>query len=76
MNGWSQDKKMKNIGRWNQLRLHDGIEGFMLRLLTQVGGWSLPRAHVHLAQMRKELKSLRTHAYLPGTVVYGRKPLP
>jgi hypothetical protein len=49
MNGWSQDKKMKNIGRWNQLRLHDGIEGFMLRY--------------------------RTHAYLPGTVVYGRKSL-
>jgi SAM-dependent methyltransferase len=75
INGWSQDKKMKNIGRWNQLRLHDGIEGFMLRLLTQVGGWSLSRAQLHLAQMRKELTSYRTHAYLPGTVVYGRKPL-
>jgi hypothetical protein len=30
---------------------------------------------VHLAQMRKELKSYRAHAYLPGTVVYARKPL-
>jgi SAM-dependent methyltransferase len=91
MNGWPKDEKMKNIGRWNQLRLMDGVEGFMLRLLTQVGGvsvtspqretmtndsqWSVPRAQLHLAQMRKELKSLRTHAYLPGTVVYGRKPI-
>lgn len=38
MNGWPEDKKQKNIGRWNQLRLHEGIEGFMIRLLTQVGG--------------------------------------
>lgn len=75
MNGWPQDRKLKNIGRWNQLRLHEGVEGFMLRLLTQVGGWSLARAQVFLAQMRRELKSTKTHAYLPGTVVYGRKPL-
>ncbi|KAH7109416.1 S-adenosyl-L-methionine-dependent methyltransferase [Dendryphion nanum] len=38
INGWSEDRKMKNIGRWNQLRLKGGIEGFMIRLLTQVGG--------------------------------------
>ncbi|KAI4688976.1 hypothetical protein J4E81_007693 [Alternaria sp. BMP 2799] len=75
MNGWPTDKKLKNIGRWNQLRLMDGVEGFMLRLLTQVGGWSVARAQLHLAQMRKELKSYRTHAYLPGTVVYARKPM-
>jgi ubiquinone/menaquinone biosynthesis C-methylase UbiE len=74
MNGWPTDKKLKNIGRWNQLRLMDGVEGFMLRLLTQVGGWSVARAQLHLAQMRKELKSYKTHAYLPGTVVYARKP--
>jgi hypothetical protein len=41
MNGWSKDKKLKNIGRWNQLRLMDGVEGFMLRLLTQAGGVSI-----------------------------------
>lgn len=41
MNGWPEDEKARNIGRWNQLRLMDGVEGFMLRLLTQVGGVSL-----------------------------------
>jgi hypothetical protein len=40
MNGWPREEKMKTIGRWNQLRLMDGVEGFMLRLLTQVGGVS------------------------------------
>jgi len=46
MNGWPKDEKLKNIGRWNQLRLMDGVEGFMLRLLTQVGG-------VGISQSRK-----------------------
>lgn len=38
MNGWPEDRKLKDIGRWNQLRLHEGVESFMLRLLTQVEG--------------------------------------
>lgn len=40
MNGWSRDPKLKEIGRWNQLRLHDGVESFMLRLLTTAKGVS------------------------------------
>tara|TARA_R110002003_G_scaffold463_2_gene20028 strand:- start:662 stop:1303 length:642 start_codon:yes stop_codon:yes gene_type:complete len=50
MNGWPREEKMKTIGRWNQLRLMDGVEGFMLRLLTQVGGVShaLPGCEVPL----------------------------
>lgn len=38
MNGWSKDPRMREIGRWNQVRLHEGIEGMMLRLLTKAGG--------------------------------------
>lgn len=34
MNAWPSDPQLREIGRWNQLRLHDGIEGFMLRILT------------------------------------------
>jgi hypothetical protein len=41
VNGWPKEEKLKNIGRWNQLRLMDGVEGFMLRLLTQIGGVSV-----------------------------------
>jgi hypothetical protein len=40
INGWHPDPRLKEIGRWNQLRLHSGIEGFMLRLLTMVGNVS------------------------------------
>jgi SAM-dependent methyltransferase len=38
MGPWSSDKKMKELGRWNQLRIEQGIEGFAMRLLTNVGG--------------------------------------
>jgi hypothetical protein len=55
MNGWPTDKKLKNIGRWNQLRLMDGVEGFMLRLLTQVGGVS--SIHTELGRMFTNTRS-------------------
>lgn len=51
MNGWPNPvhrthgddgdkpwKRLREIGVWNQLRLYDGVEGFMLRLLTVAGG--------------------------------------
>lgn len=46
MNGWPEDRKMKNIGRWNQLRLNEGVEGFTMRLLTQVGEVRLAKSYV------------------------------
>lgn len=30
MNGWREDPKLRELGRWNQLRLHEGIEGMMI----------------------------------------------
>lgn len=31
-------QSLRDLGRWNQLRLYYGVEGFMLRLLTSTGG--------------------------------------
>jgi hypothetical protein len=31
-------QRLRELGRWNQLRLYYGVEGFMLRLLTTTGG--------------------------------------
>jgi hypothetical protein len=38
MNGWSRNQKLKDLGMWNQLRLFNGVEDFMLRPLTQIFG--------------------------------------
>ncbi|KAF4624687.1 hypothetical protein G7Y89_g13482 [Cudoniella acicularis] len=87
MNGWPSpefrthgndgDKtwqRLRELGIWNQLRLYDGVEGFMIRLLTTIKKWPYEEAQLFLAQMRKELKDLKIHAYLDVSVVHGRKP--
>jgi hypothetical protein len=41
-------RRQREIGVWNQLRLYDGVEGFMLRLLTVAGGVRLlPSYRMH-----------------------------
>ncbi|KDB21827.1 hypothetical protein H109_06217 [Trichophyton interdigitale MR816] len=74
MNGWSKDPKLRELGRWNQVRLHGGVEGYMLRLLTTALRWPYEEAQLFLAQMRTTLRDYKTNAYLPGTIVYARKP--
>jgi hypothetical protein len=71
---WSDDPKLHELGRFNQLRLSGGIEGFMLRLLTTSLEWPYLQAQVHLAKMRSSIRDYRTHAYLPVTIVTARKP--
>lgn len=46
----------------------------MLRLLTSTLRWPYDSAQIFLAQMRAALRDYKTPAYLPGTVVYARKP--
>lgn len=72
---WSDNRKLHELGRWNQFRLHGGLETFMLRLLTSTLEWPYSQAQVFLARMRVSLRDYRTHAYLPLTVVTARKPL-
>lgn len=73
-NRWSKDPKLRELGRWNQVRLHGGVEGYMLRLLTTALRWPYEEAQLFLAQMRTTLRDYKTNAYLPGTIVYARKP--
>lgn len=42
----------------------DGLEGFTLRLLTQVLGWNYTEVQVFLAAVRKALNDQTTHIYL------------
>lgn len=62
--------KIADAGWWGEF-----IPLNLVSVHANVLQWSVARAQVHLAQMRRELRSVKTHAYLPGTVVYGRKPL-
>ncbi|MCJ1375148.1 hypothetical protein MMC20_006382 [Loxospora ochrophaea] len=35
---WSEDPKLKELGRWNQVHLLEGMEGFVLAWLTRIMG--------------------------------------
>ncbi|KAK5000489.1 hypothetical protein LTR66_000644, partial [Elasticomyces elasticus] len=63
LNPWSKDKRMKEIGFWNRQRTLEGMEGFMLRLLTNTGN-AIEKAQVFLAEMRMALKDKSTQAWL------------
>jgi hypothetical protein len=52
--GWSSDKKLKELGRWNQLYFEQGIEGMCLFLLHKIIGVSGLMIGTVLVTLRRE----------------------
>ncbi|KAK4502517.1 hypothetical protein PRZ48_005942 [Zasmidium cellare] len=75
-NTWPKDRFMKELGRWNQVNIAEGLEGFCLALLTRALGWKKEEVDILVAKTTTDLKNKRIHAYFPMPVVFGRKPLP
>ncbi|SMY22890.1 unnamed protein product [Zymoseptoria tritici ST99CH_1A5] len=73
-NSWPKDPYMKELGRWNQVNITEGLEAFCLALLTRGLGWKKEEVDVLVAKTARDLKDRRIHAYFPMPVVYGRKP--
>lgn len=74
-NSWPKDPYMKELGRWNQINILDGLEGFCLALLTRGLGWRKEEVDVFVAKVSRELRDRKIHAYFPMPVTFGRKPL-
>ncbi|KAI4176178.1 MAG: hypothetical protein LQ343_001222 [Gyalolechia ehrenbergii] len=72
---WMEDKRMKELGMWNALRLDTGLEGYVMRLFTMAGGWSYTEVQAFLGKFKACMRDPKNHGYLPGNCVYGRKPL-
>ncbi|OCL06976.1 S-adenosyl-L-methionine-dependent methyltransferase [Glonium stellatum] len=71
---WAKDKKKKEVGLFNLVQILDGLEGFSLRLFTNVLGWELEEVQVMLAKVRSELKSKAIHAQFDIHIAYGQRP--
>ena len=54
---WSPDKKLRKLGRWNQIHCEQGIEGWAMALLTRVMGVSF----VHYFAEFRSLISFQRH---------------
>lgn len=73
-NSWPKDPYMKELGRWNQVNIMDGMEGFCLALLTRGLGWRKEEVDIFVAKVTTDIRDKRIHGYYPMPVFYGRKP--
>lgn len=62
-NQWPKDKRLKEIGMWQNENIVSGLEGLSAALFTRVLGWSKEELDVLLAQARREHRDTRIHSY-------------
>ncbi|KAL8404367.1 hypothetical protein RB594_009279 [Gaeumannomyces avenae] len=75
INRWPRDPYYKELGAWSLENMDAALEGASLAPLTRGLGWTKEEVLVLVAQVRKDLRNTRIHAYWPIHIVYGRKPL-
>ncbi|KAM0355009.1 hypothetical protein ACHAPU_000857 [Fusarium lateritium] len=71
---WPKNKDLQKWGAWNRHFLLQGLEGFIIRSLTELLGWEYEKAQIFLVDMRKELMNPKLHSYVLVTSVCGQKP--
>ncbi|EFW98908.1 sam dependent methyltransferase [Grosmannia clavigera kw1407] len=71
---WPKDVKLKSWGAWNRMFLLQALEGFAVRGLTSMLGWSIEEVQLYLVEVRKELNDPKIHSYIDMCVVIGQKP--
>lgn len=71
---WSDDEHLRELGRWNLKNWEDGMEGWVMALLTRVHGWSYEEVQNYRAQLLRGVKSKEVKAWHNVRVVYARKP--
>ncbi|KAK8170835.1 S-adenosyl-L-methionine-dependent methyltransferase [Phyllosticta citrichinensis] len=71
---WPKDKDKKEMGMLNLMQTLEGLEGYTLRLFTQVLGWSREEVDVVVAKVRGEIMSKWLHSQFDLHVVHGQKP--
>jgi hypothetical protein len=64
---------MKDLGRYHQVNMLEGLEAYSLALLTRVLGWDHQEVQVFLTGVRKEIMDRHLHIYVNFHYVYGQK---
>lgn len=59
---WPQDRRLKEIGRYQRFQMIQGLGAIGTALLTRVGGWNKPQVEVFLAGVRREANSRNIHS--------------
>lgn len=70
---WPKDTQLKEIGYFTEAFTTKDTEGFLV-FVADVLGWSIEDVGVYVAQVRRDIRSRRIHAYIRLRAVWGRKP--
>ena len=62
-NGWPDDPHDRQVGRWFNLSLYEGIQALSLAPLTRVKRWSPAQVEAFLAQVKPDIRRRGHHAY-------------
>nr|KMM66500.1 methyltransferase [Coccidioides posadasii RMSCC 3488] len=71
---WAKDKKLKELGRYQQAMMLEALEAYSLALFTKVLNWDVNRIQLLLVGVRKELMDRSLHIYSQYYIVYGQRP--
>jgi hypothetical protein len=63
LNPWPSDPHLKDIGRWYNLGLTQGLEALTLGPLTRVNQWSKADVDKLISEAKREICSKKYHAY-------------
>lgn len=71
---WAKDRKLKELGRYQQTNMLEALEAYSLALFTRILGWDVAAIQLLLVGVRKDLADRSLHIYSQFYVVYGQKP--
>lgn len=77
MGSWARNPLLKEAGKYNEMHFLQGMEGYVLHILTKFGQpkpWSVEEVHRFMDKVRKELAS-GWHIYWYYRRVWAQKPL-
>jgi hypothetical protein len=63
INTWPTDPYLKDCGRWYQLGMMEGLEGFSLGPMCRVLKWAAEDVRNFLKRVTVDIKSKQVHAY-------------
>ncbi|KAG9229116.1 S-adenosyl-L-methionine-dependent methyltransferase [Amylocarpus encephaloides] len=71
---WAKGEYHKRIGAWFRRDMEVGTEGILMGLFTRILGMSREEVLEMVAELKREMRDPKIHAFQPFHVVYGRKP--
>lgn len=74
LNPWPTDPHLKDIGRWYNLGLTQGLEALTLGPLTRMSNWSKPNIDKLIQEVKRDVCSKKIHAYCNMHIWIARRP--